>query len=162
VPGAERRPDPGIEKTEVIVDPGDGPDRAPGIPGGGLLPGGNGRREAFDGVHIRLLHDAEELPGVRGEGFDIAALAFRVKGIERERGFAGAGDAGYDDQLVAGNGDADIFEVVLAGTFDDDIFHVRVLGLFGSGSLRGVVRGMKVKGRRIDVAHHRLIIIQNV
>ena len=27
VPGTERRPDPGIEEPEVIVDPGDRPDR---------------------------------------------------------------------------------------------------------------------------------------
>jgi len=37
VPGTERRPDPGIEETEVIVDLGGGPDRAPGIFRGRLL-----------------------------------------------------------------------------------------------------------------------------
>ena len=95
--GTERRPDPGIEETEVIVDLGDGPDRAAGILGGGLLLDGDGGREPFDGVHVRFLHDAEELPGVRGEGLDVPALAFGVERIERERGFAGAGDSRYDD-----------------------------------------------------------------
>jgi hypothetical protein len=63
----------------------------------------------------------------------VPALAFCIVGIERSCRFAGAGDAGYDDELVPGDRDADIFEVVLAGTFDDDIFHVRVLRLFSSG-----------------------------
>ena len=75
-------------------------------------------------VHVGLLHHAQELPGIGGERFHVPALAFRIERIERERGFAGAGDARYDDQLIPGDRDADIFEVVLAGTFDDDIFHV--------------------------------------
>jgi hypothetical protein len=53
----------------------------------------------------------------------LPALPFGIERIEREHGFAGAGDASYDDELVPGDRDADIFEVVLAGTFDDDIFH---------------------------------------
>ena len=70
MPGTERRPDPGIEEPEVIVDLGDGPDRAAGILARGLLLDGDGGREALDGVHVRFLHDAEELPGVRGEGLE--------------------------------------------------------------------------------------------
>ena len=123
--GTVRRPDPGIEETEVIVDLGDGADRAAGVLGGRLLLDGDGRREPLDGVDVRLLHDAEELPGVRGEGLDVPPLSFGVERIERERRFAGAGDSGDDDELVPGDRDADIFEVVLAGTFDDDIFHFR-------------------------------------
>src|SRR5208337_3572999 len=121
--GTERRPDPGIEETEVIVDLRDGPDRAPGILRGRLLLDGDRRREPLDGVHVRFLHDAEELPGVRGEGLHVPPLTFGIERIERERGLAGAGDPGDDDELVPGDRDADIFEVVLAGTFDDDIFH---------------------------------------
>lgn len=49
-------------------DISDGPDRAPGILGGGLLFYGDGRREPLDGIDIRFLHDAEELAGIRGEG----------------------------------------------------------------------------------------------
>jgi hypothetical protein len=77
----------------------------------------------LNGVDVGLVHDAEELPGIGREGLDVPALAFRVECIERERGLAGAGDAGDDDELVPGDRDADILEVVLAGTFDDDIFH---------------------------------------
>ena len=71
---------------------------------------------------------------IGGERFPVPALAFSHRSVSsRERGFAGAGDAGDDDQLIPGDGDADIFEVVLAGTFDDDIFHGCVLNLFGAG-----------------------------
>ena len=81
--GTERRPDPGIEEPEVIVDFRDGPDRGPGIFARGFLLDGDRRREPLDGVHVRFLHDAEELPGIRGEGLDVPALAFGVEGIER-------------------------------------------------------------------------------
>ena len=69
------------------------------------------------------MHDAEELPGVRGERLHVPPLAFGIKRIERERGLAGPGDARDHHELVTRDLHADIFEVVLAGTFDDDIFH---------------------------------------
>jgi hypothetical protein len=84
-------------------------------------------------VHVGLLHHAKELPGIGGERFHVPALAFRVEGIESERGFAGTADSGNHDKLVAGDRDIDIFKVVLAGTFDDDIFHAYVLRLFSFG-----------------------------
>ncbi len=123
VVGAVGRPDAGVEETEVVVDLGDGPDRAAGIFGGRLLLDGDGGREPLDGVNVRLVHDAQELAGVGGERFDVPPLSFGVQRVERERRFPGARDARDDDELVPGDGDADIFEVVLAGTLDDDIFH---------------------------------------
>ncbi|MDD1702190.1 MAG: type II toxin-antitoxin system HicB family antitoxin [Methanoregula sp.] len=54
-------------------------------------------------VHIGLLHHAGELPGVGGERLDVPPLAFCVERIERERGFAGAGDTGDHHELVAGD-----------------------------------------------------------
>jgi len=81
------------------------------------------------------VHDAEELPGVRGEGLNVPALPFGIERVERECGFAGAGDTGDDDELVAGDLHTDIFEVVLAGTFDDDIFHLRGVQI-GAGIYR--------------------------
>ncbi len=60
------------------------------------------------------------MPGVGGEAFDVAALAFSVEGIEGERGFPGSADAGDDGELIAWDLDVDIFEVVLAGAGDAD------------------------------------------
>ena len=80
-----------------------------------------GDRDSLPGwvIPLRLNWDS----GVGGERLDVPPLPFGIVRIEREGGFAGAGDARDDDELVAGDRDADIFEVVLAGTFDDDIFH---------------------------------------
>lgn len=79
------------------------------------------------------MHDAEELPGIGGEGLHVPALTLRVERVERERGLAGAGDPGDHHELVAGDLDADVFQVVLAGTLNDDIFHGYVLSQFGVG-----------------------------
>ena len=51
---------------------------------------GNGGGEALDVIDIGLLHQLEELPGVGGKAFDVASLAFRVQGVESQRGFARA------------------------------------------------------------------------
>ncbi len=53
-------------------------------------------------VDVRLFDALQELAGVGGERFDVAALAFGVDGVEGERGFAGAGDAGDDGEGVVG------------------------------------------------------------
>src|SRR3712207_8811357 len=52
---------------------------------------GDGRREPRDGVHVRLLHHLQELPGVGREALDVAALALGVDRVEGERGLARAG-----------------------------------------------------------------------
>ena len=80
MPGAAGRPDPGEEEPEVIVDPGNGPDRGAGIFGGGLLLDGDGGGEPLDGVHVRLLHDAGELPGVGREGLRRTGAGLRHRG----------------------------------------------------------------------------------
>jgi hypothetical protein len=82
-----------------------------------------------DGVHLRLVHALEELAGVGGEGLDVAALAFGVDGVEGEGGFAGAAEAGDDDEFVARDFDGDVFEVVLAGAPDDDGVGLRIADL---------------------------------
>ena len=41
-------------------------------------------RQALDEVDVGLVHLAEELPGVGGERFDVAALALGEDGVEGE------------------------------------------------------------------------------
>src|SRR6266478_3579561 len=44
----------------------------------------------------------------------ICALDFGVDGVKRQRGFAGAGEAGNDREGVPGDFDVDILQVMLA------------------------------------------------
>ncbi len=76
--------DPCVEQAQVVVDLGDGADGGARVVRGGFLLDGNGRGEPFDGIDIRLFHHREELPGVGRERFDVAALAFGIKRIERQ------------------------------------------------------------------------------
>ena len=78
----------GEEEAEVVVDFSGGGDGRAGVTGGVLLADGDGRGEAVDVVDIGFFHAVEELAGVGGEGFDVAALAFGVDGVEDEGGLA--------------------------------------------------------------------------
>ena len=110
----------GVEEADVVVDLGDGADGGAGVVACALLVDGDSGAEAFDVVDIGLLHAAEELAGVGGEGLDVAALALGVDGIEGERTLARAGEAGDNHKLVPGDRDVDVLEVMLAGAFDED------------------------------------------
>ena len=101
---ADARP----QQPHVIVDLGDGADGRARIARGGLLLDGNGGREAVDLVDIRLLHHFQELPRIGREQFDIAALAFGIDGVEGERGFARAGQAGEHHQRIARDVEVDV------------------------------------------------------
>ncbi len=121
---AARLADPGKQQTQVVVNFGDGADRGARVVGSGLLFDGDGRGEPLDVIHVRLLHQGEELAGISGERLHIAALPLGIEGIECQGGFARAGEAGDHDQLVAGQSQVDVLEVVGAGTPDHDLFHL--------------------------------------
>src|SRR4029077_12138212 len=76
------------EDAEVVVNFGDGADGGTRRARGGFLLDGDGGRKAFDDVDFGTLHLVEKLARVSGKGFDVAALAFGVNGIEGERRFA--------------------------------------------------------------------------
>ena len=80
--GAVRHADAGEEQAQVVVDLGDGADGRARVAAGALLVDGDGRAEALDLVDVGLLHLAQELAGVGGERFDVAALALGVDGVE--------------------------------------------------------------------------------
>ena len=113
---ADARP----QQTHIIVDLGDRADSRARIFRGRLLLDGNGRREPVDLIDVGLLHHLQELTRIGGERLDVAALAFRIDRVERERGFAGARKAGEDDELVARNDEIDVFQIVLARAADRD------------------------------------------
>src|SRR5205823_1566979 len=100
----------------------DGADRRSRVVRGRLLLDGDGRRQAADDVVVRLLHLAEELPGVGGERLDVPPLSLRVERVESERALAGAGNTGEDHQALLGDLQRDALEIVLSGTFDEDGF----------------------------------------
>ena len=116
--GAVGRAHPGPEQTEVVVNLGHRAHSGAGVLRGGLLVDGNSGAQAVDVVHVRLLHLAQEHPGVGAEGLHIAALSLGVNGVKGQRGFARAGQAGEHHQLVPGNLHVDVFQVVLPGAFD--------------------------------------------
>ena len=119
--GAVRRADRGVEQAQVVVDLGDGADGGARAAAGGLLLDGDGGAEAFDGVHVGPLDLVEKLARVGREGFDIAALALGVDGVEGERAFAGAGETGDHRERVAGNAHVDVAQIVLARPAHRDV-----------------------------------------
>src|SRR5215510_8202116 len=80
----------GEENPQVIVDLSGGCDCRSWVRAGAALFDGDGRRQAFDEIDIRLFHLIEELPGVSRKALDVTALPFRIKRVESERGFPGA------------------------------------------------------------------------
>ncbi len=114
-------PDPGPEQAQVVVDLGDRADRGAGVPRRGLLVDRDRRRQALDRVHVGLVHLAQELAGVGGQGLHVAALAFGVDRVEGKTRLAGAREPGDHYQGVARQLEVQVPEVVLARARDDDL-----------------------------------------
>ncbi len=134
----------GEQQLQVIVELGHRPDgRARGAHGVGLVDG-DGRRDAGDRIHLRLVHAVQELARVGREGLDVAALAFRVEGVEDERGLARAGHAGDHHQLVQRDVEVESLEVVLARATQGD----GVTGGVGHSVTVAGVEGVRLKGAR--------------
>ncbi len=72
----------GKEQAKIVVDFGGGGDGRTRIARGVFLADGDGRGDPGDLVHIGLFHALQELPGIGGKGFDVAALAFGVDGVK--------------------------------------------------------------------------------
>ncbi len=70
------------EKSEVVVDLGGCSDRRAWIACRGFLLDRDGRTDALDKIHIRLVHSLEKLACVGGEAFDVSSLPFGVDGVE--------------------------------------------------------------------------------
>src|SRR5690606_11091475 len=125
---------------------GDGAHGGARVVRGRLLLDRDRRAQALDVVDVGFFHHAEELPGVRGQRLDVAALAFGVDRVERQRRLAGTGQAGDHDQLVARQLDVDVLQVVGTGTAYADV--VQRHGK--SGGWPGARRAGGGKGRAVD------------
>ncbi len=121
--GAVGRADPREEEAQVVGDFGDGADGGARALGEGALLDRDRRREALDGVDVRLRELLEELSRVSGEGLDVAPLPLGVDGVEGERGFAGSARPREHDEPVAWDREADVLEVVLAGAANGESVH---------------------------------------
>ena len=84
--GAVRRAGARVEQAQVIVDLGDRADGGARIGAGRLLFDRDRGGEPLDRVDIGLLHQPEELTGVRRERLHVPPLAFSEDRVERERG----------------------------------------------------------------------------
>ena len=115
-----RHADAREQQSQVIVDLGDRADRRARIVRGRLLLDRDRRRQAVDRVDVGLFHHRQELPRVRRQRFDVAALSFGVDRVERERGLARARQAGEHDQPVARQLEIDVAQVVRARAADED------------------------------------------
>ena len=123
---AVRHADPRVEQAQVVVDLGDRADGGARVARRRFLVDRDRGRQALDEVDVGLVHLAEELPGVRRQRLDVAALALGVDGVERQRRLARAGETGEHDQPIAGQHEVDVAEVVLARPADDDrVAHCR-------------------------------------
>ena len=117
--------DPREEQAQVIVDLGDGADGGARVVRGRLLLDRDRRRQAFDDVDVGLVHQLQELAGIRREALDITPLPFGVERVESERALARAGEAGDDDQPMPRQIEVDVLEVMRACAADADVFHRR-------------------------------------
>ena len=108
------------EQAHIVVNFRNRANGGAGVAAGGLLLDGDGGRQALYRVHIRLLHQLQELAGIGREALDITTLALCVDGIERQRAFARARKPSDYNELVAGQLNRDVLQVVLARATDAD------------------------------------------
>ena len=109
-----RRAEAGVEQTQVVVQARQRADRRSRVARGRPLIDGDGRGQAVDRANRRPRHAPEELPGVRRERLQVAALRFSADRVERQRGLPGSRDAGHDRDRSPRDLDVDGLEIVLA------------------------------------------------
>ena len=112
--GAMGRTHSGPKEAEIVIDFRHRTDGRAGVLGSGLLVNRNGRRQALNGIHIGLVHLAQELPGVGRKTLHIPPLPFRINGIKGQAGLTGTGQAREHHQLISGDGHIHILQIILS------------------------------------------------
>ena len=120
--GAKRAAHAGKQQPQKVVAFRGGGHGGARIPAGVLLADGDGGRDAIDIFDRGLLHALQELAGVGGERLDVAALAFRIDGVEGQRRLAGAGHTGDYSQLVVRERERNVLKVVDPRATNPDVF----------------------------------------
>jgi single-strand DNA-binding protein len=146
--GAMRGARAGKQQAQVVVDLGHRAHGGARVVAGGFLLDADGRRQALNHVHIRLVHHLQELSGVGAQALHIAALAFGIQRVKRQAGLARPAQSRNHHQLVARDVDVDVFQVVRACTPDAD-----VLQLQSTGQVGAVGRSCQ-SGSRLRETHH--------
>ena len=118
--GAVDAADLRVQQAQVVVHLGGGAHRGARRAHGVLLLERHGGPDVLDAVHVGPVEPVEEHARVGRERLDVAPLALGEQGVEGERGFARAGDAGDDGEPVVGNVERDVLQVVLAGSLDPE------------------------------------------
>ena len=114
--GAMGRTGSGPEKPEIVINLRHRAHGGPGVLGGGFLVDGDSRRQSIDGIHIRLIHLPQKLPGVSAQALHITPLALCVNGIKSQTGFSRTGKPGKYHHFVSGDGQIHIFQIILSGS----------------------------------------------
>ncbi|MNV35814.1 hypothetical protein D3C71_1272750 [compost metagenome] len=109
------------QQFQVVVQLGHRANRAARAAHRVGLVDGDGRQDAFDAVHLRLVHAVQELARIGREGFHVAPLPLGVQRVERQRTLAGARNARHDDQFAGGDSQVQVLEIVLACANDADL-----------------------------------------
>ena len=86
--GAIGRAGAGKQQAQVVVDFSHRAHGGARIVAGGFLLNRNSGRQAFNQVHIGLVHQLQKLACVSGQAFHIAALAFGIERVKRQAGLA--------------------------------------------------------------------------
>ena len=123
------------------MDFGGGSEGGTGGGAGVALLHGQGGGEALDGIDGGRRKGLEVQAGVGGKGLKVAALSFRINGVEGEGGFAGTGGAREDNEPVAWDIEINPGQIVLAGTAEAE-------EIAGSAHRRAVGAPMPGLGRR--------------
>ena len=107
-----------IQQTEIVINLCYRTYGRTRVTVGGFLVNGDSGGQSFDAFHIRLLHLAQELSRIGGQGFHVAPLSLCIDRVECQRGLTGTGHTGQYHQLVSGNVHINVFQVMFIGTPD--------------------------------------------
>ena len=118
--GRIRNADARPEQAHIVVNLCHRADGGARVAAGCFLLDGDGGRKAFNTLDVGLLHQFQELARIGRQALHIAALALGIDRVERQRGFARAGQAGHHDKLAAWDVHVDIFQIVFLGAAHAD------------------------------------------
>ena len=110
--GRIRDADPRPEQAHIVVNLSDSTDRGAGVSAGGFLLNGDGGRQAFNALYIRLLHQLQKLARIGRQTLNIPPLAFGIDRVERQGRLSRSRQARHHHKLAPWNIHVDILQIV--------------------------------------------------